>query len=185
LKRIFRGWFWVPLVAAVLVAADLWTKNWIRATLPLNGVLVPIPALEPWLKFVHWNNTGAAFGILRGQGTIFIGIALVVIVIVLIYLRQLPADRWAVRLCLALQLGGAIGNLIDRLRFNGQVTDFVLLSLPVRDRVLEWPAFNVADSSIVVGVLLLAFLLLREDSQRAATPPQPAESAPVAPDESA
>ena len=68
------------------------------------------------------------------------------------------------RICLGLQLGGAIGNLIDRLRFSGQVTDFVLFTLPVRGRVLLWPAFNVADASIVVGVLILAWILLRNEA---------------------
>jgi len=127
---------------------------------------------------VHWNNTGAAFGIMQGQGGIFIVIAVVVIVAALVYLRYLPAGTWLIKLCLALQLGGAAGNLIDRIQF-GQVTDFVLLTLPVNGRVLQWPAFNVADSSIVVGVILLAFLLLREDGQRskARESEHPAESA--------
>ncbi len=170
MKR-FLTWFWVPLLAALVIVFDQWTKNWIRANIPLNGVLVPVPALDPYLRLVHWNNTGAAFGLFQGQANIFIAIAVIVIVVVLIYLRQLPAEQWAVRLCLGFQLGGAAGNLIDRLRFGGKVTDFVLLSLPVGGRELQWPAFNVADSSIVVGVLLLAFLLLREERQR---PPEKA-----------
>ncbi len=165
MKRFFQGWGWVPLVAIVVLLADQLSKNWIRTNLAPNAFMAPFPALEPWFKIVHWNNTGAAFGILQGQGGIFVIIALVVIVAALVYLRYLPAGSWLIKLCLALQLGGAAGNLWDRLQF-GQVTDFLLFSLPLRDRVLQWPAFNVADSCIVVGVILLAFLLLREDSQR-------------------
>jgi signal peptidase II len=178
LKRFIQGWGWVPLVAILMVVVDQISKNWIRANVAPNSYIVPIPALEPWFKIVHWNNTGAAFGIMQGQGGIFIVIAVVVIVAALVYLRYLPAGTWLIKLCLALQLGGAAGNLIDRIQF-GQVTDFVLLTLPVNGRVLQWPAFNVADSSIVVGVILLAFLLLREDGQRskARESEHPAESA--------
>ncbi len=179
MKR-FLMWFWVPLLAALLVLFDQLTKSWIRANIPLNGVLVPIPALDPFLRLVNWNNTGAAFGLFQGQANIFIAIAVIVIVVVLIYLRQLPAEQWAVRLCLGLQLGGATGNLIDRLRFGGRVTDFVLLSVPINGRELSWPAFNVADSSIVVGVLVLAFLLLREERNRPPeTPPERSESSSI------
>jgi signal peptidase II len=177
LKRFVQLWGWVPLLAAIIVVADQWSKTWIRTNIPLNGQLAPIPELAPYLRLVHWTNTGAAFGILRGQGTLFIGVAVVVIIVVLIYLRQLPAEQWPVRLCLALQLAGAVGNLIDRLRFQGQVTDFVLLSLPLNGRELQWPAFNVADSSIVVGVVVLAFMLLREERRGTHSAEQSPESA--------
>jgi signal peptidase II len=60
-------------------------------------------------------------------------------------------------------LGGAIGNLIDRLQHQGQVTDFLLFTLPVGNRIYQWPAFNVADSSLVVGTILLGLLLLQAE----------------------
>ena len=172
-----KGWArWgvTLLVAAVVVALDQWSKRQIELNIPLGESLAPFPALEPWFRLVHWTNTGAAFGLLRGQAPIFIAIALVVIVAVLIYSRQLPADSWAVRLCLGLMLGGAIGNLIDRLHQSGQVTDFLLFSLPVGGRVYEWPAWNVADGSIVVGTILLGIVLLR--SEQAKTTPAPTGS---------
>lgn len=171
----------MPLVAAVIVALDQWSKGWIEHNLPVGGVLVPVPALEPYLKIVHLTNTGAAFGIMQGQGGVFVLIALVVIVAVLAYARYLPANSWAVRLCLGLQLGGAVGNLWDRIEW-GHVTDFVLLTLPLRGRELQWPAFNVADSAIVVGVIILALLLLRSERQDTAAqaPQAPPEMAPHA-----
>jgi signal peptidase II len=61
-------------------------------------------------------------------------------------------------------LGGALGNLVDRITKDGHVTDFLLFMLPVGDRVYQWPAFNVADTSIVVGTILLALLLLRSET---------------------
>ena len=159
-------WAWSPLVAVVIVVFDQWSKGLIEARLPVGAMLTPFPALEPWFKLVHYTNTGAAFGLLRGQSSLFVLIALVVVVVVLIYAHQLPGDSWGVRLCLGLQLGGAIGNLIDRLQV-GHVTDFLLFTLPVGGRVYEWPAFNVADSSIVVGTILLAILLLRLEGDKA------------------
>ena len=186
LKRVLRSWGWLPLVAVAVVIFDQLTKGWVEANLPVGGAWAPFPALEPYFKIVHYTNTGAAFGLLRGQGGLFAMIALVVIVVVLIYARFLPTNNWAVRLCLALALGGAAGNLMDRIQL-GQVTDFILLTLPLRNRVLEWPASNIADSSIVVGVIVLALLLVRiEEGQLrpiAAGPTPAAEPAPSPIDE--
>jgi signal peptidase II len=183
--QTWRAWAWVPFVAAAIVVADRLSKEWVRAAVPLNDSLVPFPALEPYFKLVNWGNTGAAFGILQGQGRLLVVVAIAIIAAVLVYLRHLPVSQWAVRLCLGLQLGGALGNLWDRLQF-GAVTDFLLFSLPLNDRVLYWPAFNVADSATVVGVLLLAVLLLREEGQQpapAVTAAGPAVDSPPAADE--
>lgn len=166
LKRNLASWALLPLLAAAIVAADQWTKGWIENNIPFNGSLTPFPALEPYFKLVYWSNTGAAFGILQGQASLFILIAVVVIVAVLVYARQLPAEGWAVRACLGLQLGGAVGNLIDRLEHAGHVTDFLLFTLPVGERVYMWPAWNIADGAIVVGTILLGILLLRAERQR-------------------
>jgi signal peptidase II len=167
-KRQWARWAVTLLIAAVVVALDQWSKRLIELHIPLWESYAPFPALEPWFKLVHYTNTGAAFGLLRGQAPLFIAIALVVIVVVLIYSRQLPADSWAVRICLGLMLGGAMGNLLDRLHQSGQVTDFLSFTLPVGNRVYEWPAWNVADASIVVGTILLGIVLLR--SEHAKTP---------------
>lgn len=168
LKSTLRRWGLVPLVMSVVVMIDQWTKHLVRTNLPMNGTWAPFPALEPYFNIVHWSNTGAAFGLLQGQSSLFVVIALVVIVAVLAYVRYLPADNWAVRFCIGLQLGGAIGNnLIDRLR-QGYVTDFLLFTLPVNGKVYMWPAWNVADGCIVVGTILLAILLLRAEQAQAA-----------------
>ncbi|MCS6803378.1 MAG: signal peptidase II [Chloroflexota bacterium] len=139
---------WIFFVtAAVVIALDQITKIWVRATLPLG---VPVP--EEWpIRLRHITNTGAAFGLFQDRSMLFVVIAIVAVGLILYYYRRLPADAWMVRLGLGLQLGGAIGNLIDRLH-QGYVTDFI--EFPY------WPVFNIADSSIVIGVVLLGYYLL-------------------------
>ena len=169
MKKLIVHWSVVPLVALLVVVADQWSKHIIETNIPLNGTYVPFPALEPYFKLVHWPNTGTAFGLFQGQSSLFAVIAVVVIVAVLIYARYLPADSLGVRICLGLQLGGAIGNnLFDRLQL-GHVTDFLLFTLPVGGRVYMWPAWNVADACIVVGTIMLAFLLLRSEAKTPGT----------------
>jgi signal peptidase II len=139
------------LIAAGVLALDQLTKSIIRANLAI-GESWPS---DDWLvKITHVTNTGAAFGILQGQGlfltiTAFVGMAAIVF-----YYAFPPLEHGLLRVALGLQLGGAIGNLMDRLRF-GEVTDFVHFP--------HYPAFNVADSSIVVGlVIIVGFFVLRE-----------------------
>ena len=164
-KQTLTRWVWVPFVIAVILLVDQTSKAWIERTVPFGGSYAPFPALDPYFMLVHWGNTGAAFGLLRGMGGTFAMAALIVIVLVLIFSRQIPLDNWGVRLCLAMILGGAIGNQIDRLRV-GHVTDFLLFQAPVGDRMLQWPAWNVADACIVVGVSLMALLLFRLEGQK-------------------
>lgn len=160
------GWLWVVLIAAVVVALDQWSKNLIEANIPLWQGYPPFPNLAQYFNLVHYQNSGAAFGLLRGQAGLFIVVAVVVVVIIIIYSRYLAYENWGMRLALGLMLGGAIGNLIDRLTQGGLVTDFLLFSAPIGGRFYQWPAWNVADASIVVGTILLALLLLRTESQR-------------------
>jgi signal peptidase II len=169
LTRFARGWGITPLVAAIVVALDQWTKAIVEANIPYGSAWAPIPGLSSWFNIVYLTNTGAAFGIFRGQAGIFVIIALVVIVSVLIYARYLPSGNALIHVCLGLQLGGAAGNLIDRLQHAGNVTDFVLVTVPLGGRVLVCPAFNVADSAIVVGVALLALVLLRSGPESPST----------------
>lgn len=162
----FGRWFVIVLLAAFVVAVDQWTKGLVEANVPLNSALAPFPALARYFNIVHFTNTGAAFGMLRDQRALFIAIPIIVIVAVLVYARTLPPGYWPIRVCLGFQLGGAAGNLIDRLQHGGRVTDFLLFMLPVGDRVYQWPAWNVADGSIVVGTIVLALLLLRMESAK-------------------
>jgi signal peptidase II len=164
------SWLWVVIIAAIVVAFDQWTKSLIEARIPLWQGYPPFPSLAKYFNLVHYQNSGAAFGLLRGQAGLFIVVAVVVIIIIVMYSRYLAYDSWWMRLALGLMLGGAFGNLIDRLTQGGMVTDFLSFTLPVGGRIYEWPAWNVADASIVVGTILLAILLLRAESKHTDRP---------------
>jgi signal peptidase II len=141
-------------VAGIIVALDQWTKHLVVTNLGLYETFTPIPALKGWFEFHYITNTGAAFGLFQNGNLFFIGVAIVVTIVVLFYYWHLQGGQWLLRLCLGLQLGGAVGNLIDRLRV-GNVIDFI--------HVRYWFVFNIADASLVVGVALMALLLLRQD----------------------
>jgi signal peptidase II len=103
-----------------------------------------------WVALTYTTNTGAAFGVLADRGILFLIIGAVVLGVVIAYWRFLPGQRPLLRISLGLQLGGAIGNLLDRVRI-GHVVDFIQLK--------DWPVFNLADSAIVCGVALLMYYL--------------------------
>jgi len=164
LNRQARG-FILPATAALVVLLDQLSKYWVVKRLPLGQSWEVAPWLAPVLRITHVTNTGAAFGLFRGLSNIFIVIAVVVIVAIIFYYRQIADGHWLVRVALGLQLGGALGNLIDRLRQAGSVTDFIDLQFwPLH----EWPVFNVADSSVVSGVVVLALLMIDEERRERA-----------------
>lgn len=146
---------WIMGAAALLTfAADQLSKAWVRENLALYESWAPIPALARYFTFTHVTNTGIAFGLFREWGSILVAVAVVVIAFLLLYTYQLATARWPIQIAMGLQLGGAFGNLIDRIRF-GFVTDFLDFKF--------WPVFNLADSAIVVGMLLLLVLMGLEE----------------------
>ena len=156
-----RTWL-ILLVAAIVIPLDQWTKILVRLNIEKFDYIVPIPALGEYFVLEHVDNYGAAFGILQGAGSIFIVIAAVVTVGVFYYaIRHLPDDQRLIRVLLGFQVGGALGNVIDRIQ-QGYVTDFVKIGVP---GVYYWPNFNIADSSIVCSVIALAAVILYQDIQ--------------------
>lgn len=143
----------LPVVAALVLLADQTSKHVIINNLHLFEEWAPIPALQWFFVITYTTNTGAAFGLFPDGSLFFIIIALVVVIAILIYHRQLAVHQWLLRFSLGLQLGGALGNLLDRLT-RGYVVDFIYFKF--------WPVFNTADSCIFVGVVLMAFFLLRQ-----------------------
>lgn len=133
-------------LAGVVVALDQWTKYLVRTRLAFSESWSPWEWLAPYARIIHWNNTGAAFGLFRSGGMIFTVVAFIVSLAILYYYPRVPAGQVPLRLALSLQLGGAIGNLIDRLA-QGTVTDFISVG--------SFPVFNVADASISIGVAVL------------------------------
>jgi len=154
------------LTALLVVVADQLSKMWIRSNLDVEELLFELG----FFRLTHIHNTGAAFGLFRDQSFALTIVALVGIVILLLYAlliyRRFPIlDNLLGKSALGLVLGGTVGNLIDRLRFVfdstagnlidrlnlGYVTDFIDVGF--------WPAFNIADSAIVVGVIIVAYSL--------------------------
>lgn len=163
---IYRD-FTLLQLAVIFFLLDQLTKFLARAYLPYGYSW-------PWrgfFRFTHTENTGSIFGILQGQNTPLIFVSCIgILVLIMVYYSQ-PRPTNLLRFSLALQLGGAFGNLLDRLRL-GAVTDFI--------DVGPWPVFNLADASIVTGLLLLVWVLLRSGGQSdsTATPtPAAAETA--------
>jgi signal peptidase II len=148
------AWLWLSLL---LVVADQATKWLAVANLEY---LTPVPVVDGFWNWTLVHNYGAAFSFLSDAGGwqkwFFSGLAAVVSVVMALWLRLTPRADWRNALPLALVIAGAVGNLIDRLRF-GYVVDFVDWYVGKH----HWPAFNVADSAILVGAVLLVLFSLK------------------------
>jgi len=153
MKKKYR----IVLIAFVLLLAlDQVSKLSIERSFPLHQSREVVPG---FFAITHVQNRGAAFGLLAnlpGAATFFVVISLIAIALILMYVRQLKEEELLTPLSLSLVLTGAAGNLIDRFRLGG-VVDF----LDFYYKGWHWPAFNVADASITIGVMLLAIKILR------------------------
>ncbi len=173
MKKVVTNYLLLLIVAGIIVALDQYTKMLVRDTIPLGDFWSPWPWLTPIARIVHINNTGVAFGMFQGQNLLFSILALIVSVAIIVYFPRVPANEWVVRLALMMMLGGAVGNLIDRMT-QGNVTDFISVG--------NFAIFNIADASITVGVgvLLLGVWLQerrRKAVERASNPPlEPSET---------
>lgn len=156
------GWRWLPVTVAV-IGLDQLTKLLVVHHVKLYSSIYVLPVLDISLRY----NKGAAFSFLEGasgwQRWFFTVLALVVAGVILIWMRRLKSGtQWLLSLSLALILAGALGNVIDRLRL-GHVIDFVVAHW----HRSEFPAFNMADSSITVGAALLLLDALLESRRTA------------------
>ena len=164
MNRFVKDYIFLVGVAGAIIALDQWTKWLVRENIPFGGQWLPesLSWISPYARIMNWHNSGAAFGMFQQGGLVFTVLAFVVIAIILYYFPQTESNDWSLRLALGLQLGGAAGNLIDRLMF-GRVTDFISVG--------SFPIFNVADSSITlgVGVLFLGAWLAKRNEKLEAT----------------
>ena len=135
-------------IAGVVIGLDQWTKWLVRENIAFGNQWLPdgMEWLMPYARIVYWHNSGAAFGMFQDASMVFTVLAFVVIGAIIYYYPQVEKTDWTLRLAMGLQLGGAAGNLIDRLTI-GKVTDFISVG--------TFPVFNVADSAITVGVAVL------------------------------
>jgi signal peptidase II len=155
-----RDMRWLMLViAAIVVLLDRATKLWIVSHIKPGHAIVIVPRV---FRLTHVLNTGAAFSMFEGSTSptlvrnLLIGFSIVAVVVVLLLIWKMGRSITLTSVALALILGGAVGNLYDRIRF-AYVVDF----LEVHIIHYHWPDFNVADSAIVVGACLLLLEMLR------------------------
>ncbi len=145
----------VAVTAVLVVCLDQYTKHLVCTSIPLSG---RIGLIEGWLDLVHIRNTGIAFGLLQNVGeeyriAVMIAVAAVALVLVGVLMTQIKKNQTLQTISIALVLGGAVGNPIDRVRF-GEVVYFI--DAHWRE-LYHWPAFNVADAAISVGITLILF----------------------------
>jgi len=141
------------VVASLVVTLDQLSKLWVRTYLELGESL----RLTARLSLTHVGNTGSAFGLLANQTFLLIIIGIASLFVILLFLRYLPQVTTLSMASIGLIWGGALGNLVDRLHL-GFVTDFIDFRLWGS---FHWPAFNIADAAITVGVFLLIYSLYR------------------------
>ncbi len=172
---IWKAYFWLAAGAGVIVALDQWTKSWVRRSIPLGETWLPesLARLSPYARLVHWYNKGAAFGMFQQGSLVFTVLAFVVVGAIFYFYPKTAPEDWWIRLALMMQLGGAVGNLIDRLTI-GHVTDFISIG--------SFAVFNVADSAITVGtgiLLLRMWWTERNERGKESDAPPSEEEAPL------
>lgn len=144
------------IIAAAVFILDQASKYWIRTHLALREMITPIPAIGSWFRIIHWKNTGVAFGLFQGSGWILTTVGILVVIGIIIYSSQVTEGPAFWRVSLALELGGALGNLADRLNpALGYVVDFIWVG--------NFPVFNLADSAIVIGAFVLVIGMWRQE----------------------
>ncbi len=160
---VLQRWLVPGLLALALLIADQFSKLWVVATLGPEPYQREIDLIGAWLRLVYARNTGIAFGLFPSLAQIFIVTSMLITAGALYaYIYHLPNEKPAIQIAIGLIAGGALGNMGDRLRL-GYVVDFISVGW--------WPVFNLADSSVTVGVMILAiYLMLASDPP----PPHPA-----------
>ena len=142
------------LVLAVILA-DQFTKYLsVKYLKPVDSIVV----IKDILNFSYVENRGAAFGILQNKRWLFIILTIIICIAIIYYIYTYRAASMLLKICLSLILGGALGNLIDRIRV-GYVVDMIHFTF------INYPVFNIADISVVIGTILLAYFLLFVDAK--------------------
>lgn len=157
-QRLLFDYAFLFLIGGAIIALDQWTKFLVRTTIPLGTDWLPekLSWLMPYARLRHWYNTGAAFGLFKDGNLVFTVLAIIVSLAIIYYFPRTERKDWWLRLALAMQFAGAVGNLIDRLVIK-HVTDFISIG--------NFAVFNVADSSISVGVAILALGVVIKERQ--------------------
>jgi signal peptidase II len=163
----------MAIMAFIVFAADQFTKFLLRQNLELGEQRVVI---EGFFKLVYWGNTGAAWSLFRGHNEWLALVALIALCVLFMSRHHFDSHTLGGQISLGLVFGGIVGNLVDRLRFDHGVVDFIYFYMIRRGTGAElgFPAFNVADSAICTGVGLMFLLSWRREQDRSAAASVPA-----------
>lgn len=159
-QYVVKAYLLLGGMAALVVIVDQWSKFLIRANLQVGEIWSPWAWLTPYARIVHWYNTGVAFGLFQDHGQLFSVLKIAVSIAIIFYFPRVPVSDWPLRLAMGFQLGGALGNLVDRILL-GHVTDFISVG--------SFPVFNVADASITMGVAILIVGVWIQERQKKKT----------------
>jgi len=154
-RKRSRGLYVTVLLAILIIVADQLSKAWVLNHLGPGGDRTVVNIVPGFLRLFYVENSGAAFGMFHGSGSVLTLVAVVVVLVLAVAFRHLIGRSWLLSIALGLQFGGAVGNIIDRFR-HGFVVDFI--------NVPHFWTFNVADSAITVGVIILAIFLIFYES---------------------
>jgi len=163
-RIVMKRKYWVLLVFCLgILLLDQWTKSMVVQKLPLYQ---RVKVIQGFFNLTHVRNTGGAFGIFGGEkgglgSILFVVVSLIAIGAIVFLFLKIKENEKTLALSFSLILSGAVGNLIDRLRY-GEVVDFLDFHLST----YHWPAFNVADSAICIGIGLMALELLKGDRKK-------------------
>ena len=147
-------------IAMVAIIFDQWSKGLVRQSIAIGEEIYPISFLAPFFRFTYWQNTGAALGIFQNANIPLLILSGIISVLIIWYYHKAFKEPLVYRISMGLLLGGAIGNIIDRIQL-GFVTDFIAVG--------RFPVFNVADSCVTVGVMLMLLgLLIQEHKEKVA-----------------
>jgi signal peptidase II len=148
----------LPLIigSGILITLDQWTKSLVIKNISFLGTWLPerLAHLTSEFRIVHWRNSGAAFGMFSNGNIIFLILAVIASIFIITFYPMIEKGEWSLRIAMILQLGGAVGNMLDRIKY-GYVIDFI--------SIRNLPVFNIADSCISLGVILLLVSVLVQE----------------------
>jgi signal peptidase II len=146
LKKYLVDYSFLFSIAGIVLLLDQGTKSLVRANVPIGVILMPGCWLSRYVRIIHWKNSGAALGMFQNNSNFFAIFPIVIGLFILYYFPRVPRENWMARLAMGFLLGGAMGNLVDRL-ILGHVTDFISVG--------ALPVGNIADGSIILGTTLI------------------------------
>jgi signal peptidase II len=163
IKRLIADYAVLFLIAGIVILLDQLTKAVVRNSLPLGEIYRPELWISQYARFIHLKNTGAANRIFQNLNSILAVFPFIVAAAILVYYPRVPRQDWLIRLALGLYLGGALGNLVDRLA-QGYVTDFISVGY--------FAVFNVADAAVSLGVVTLLLGAWQHDRSKKVQSPE-------------